>query len=150
VRKESGEAVALGSPRCTVGSHSLPHFAIEEIVSSDQGGGGTSLGEGGFGVVRLGRWRGLPVAFKTLKPAAGCDVDAFWAETAVLGLLRHPNVVQALAMCSRPMCILMELMGGGDLSGKLYKRGARGLSFWEMGGVMLHVAQALCHDRILF
>ena len=65
---------------------------------------GKELGRGAGGVVRLGRYRGLPVAVKTLHPVGLCEIDGnvlhhsvarkdLVNEIQLLSTLRHPNLV---------------------------------------------------------
>jgi hypothetical protein len=71
----------------------LPPTVVEEDVTLDR----QILGCGSFGVVRSGRWRGTPVAIKTLVPDAAETSPALLAglerELKLLTTLRHANVI---------------------------------------------------------
>ena len=83
------------------------------------------VGEGAFGEIRCGRWRGSPVAIKTLK--SDCMTDAialkeFNCEMSIWCRLVHPNIVQFLGVgykAGQPPIMVCELMGGGSLQQKL-------------------------------
>jgi len=77
------------------------------------------LGEGSFGVVYQGSWRGTSVAIKKLK-TQGINqsvLEDFKAEIGVLGKLRHPNVMLFMGACTQPpnLCIVTEFLAGGGL-----------------------------------
>ena len=83
------------------------------------------VGEGAFGETRCGRWRGSPVAIKTLK--SDCMTDAialkqFNCKISIWCRLVHPNIVQFLGVgckAKQPPIMVCELMGGGSLQQKL-------------------------------
>ncbi|XP_034933566.1 tyrosine-protein kinase transmembrane receptor Ror2 [Chelonus insularis] len=84
------------------------------------------LGQGAFGRVFQAKAPGLipgeeftNVAVKMLKEEASDDllVD-FEREACLLAEFDHPNIVKLLGVCAlgRPMCLLFEYMGRGDLN----------------------------------
>ncbi|XP_014600328.1 PREDICTED: tyrosine-protein kinase transmembrane receptor Ror2 [Polistes canadensis] len=84
------------------------------------------LGQGAFGRVFQAKAPGLVpgeeftnVAVKMLKEEASDDllVD-FEREACLLAEFNHPNIVKLLGVCAlgRPMCLLFEYMGRGDLN----------------------------------
>lgn len=80
---------------------------------------GGKLGEGGFGVVYQGRWRGISVAIKQLR-LDRLTVEtqkSFEQETQVMFSLKHPNITQLLAVCVEPghFCMVMEYLSKGSL-----------------------------------
>ena len=83
------------------------------------------VGEGAFGEIRCGRWRGSPVAIKTLKSDRMTDAAAlkqFNYEITIWCRLVHPNIVQFLGVgckAKQPPIMVCELMGGGSLQQKL-------------------------------
>lgn len=84
------------------------------------------LGQGAFGRVFQGRApRLVPaedftlVAVKMLKDEASSDMQVdFEREACLLSEFDHPNIVKLLGVCAigRPMCLLFEFMGRGDLN----------------------------------
>jgi serine/threonine protein kinase len=64
----------------------------------------TVLGKGAFGVVRVGKWRNIEVACKSLHALDSSDVEQLdqegWMhEISMLSKLRHPNLVLFLGIC---------------------------------------------------
>ena len=101
-------------------------MSLDEIQFDE----GNRLGNGAFGVVYKGRFRGRPAAFKTLdvKHAGGnlkLDeaqvVDAFLWEALNLALTSHPGVVKLLGVCidKTVLCMVLEFCGGGSLDGAI-------------------------------
>ena len=101
-------------------------MSLDEIQFDE----GNRLGNGAFGVVYKGRFRGRPAAFKTLnvKHAGGnlkLDeaqvVDAFLWEALNLALTSHPGVVKLLGVCidKAVLCMVLEFCGGGSLDGAI-------------------------------
>ncbi|KAG5879683.1 hypothetical protein JTB14_021484 [Gonioctena quinquepunctata] len=84
------------------------------------------LGQGAFGSVFQAKAPGLipgeeftVVAVKMLKDDASDDMqDDFEKEACLLSEFDHPNIVKLLGVCAvgRPMCLLFEFMGKGDLN----------------------------------
>lgn len=84
------------------------------------------LGQGAFGRVFQAKAPALVpgedftmVAVKMLKEEASEDLqDDFEKEACLLAEFEHPNIVKLLGVCAmgRPMCLLFEYMGRGDLN----------------------------------
>lgn len=84
------------------------------------------LGQGAFGRVFQAKAPGLVadeeftlVAVKMLKDDASEDMQSdFEKEACLLAEFDHPNIVKLLGVCAvgRPMCLLFEYMGKGDLN----------------------------------
>jgi serine/threonine protein kinase len=83
------------------------------------------LGEGAFGTVHKGAWRGTPVAVKTLKRLQNANADKvalaeFRTELAMIQHLHHPHVVQFLGVMSNPTdgapLLVTEFMEHGSLA----------------------------------
>jgi serine/threonine protein kinase len=97
------------------------------------------LGEGGMAVVFLAESRGGPgqpvqAALKFMKPRVqeGVDFDAlFAAEGDVMGMLRHPNLVEFYEVGKREgdYFLALEYCSGGDLSALMNAQRARGRPF---------------------
>lgn len=87
----------------------------------------SKIGEGGFGEVFRGKWRGTTVAVKTLKGGGPSlnpkEVEKFSKEVSILRALHHPNLVLFLGACLSPtLCMVSEFMFGGSLYDLLYKK----------------------------
>ena len=85
------------------------------------------LGSGSFAQVWGGIWNGTTsVAVKTLKTGSGMAESDFLREATLMKELRHPNILQLYAMCTKeqPLYIVMELMKHGCLLD--YLRNERG------------------------
>lgn len=116
------------------------------------------LGEGAYGVVKLGRFYGLLCAVKKLKksmfPAGMQQLDqqtelilqSFYNECEKMSKIRHPNVVQLLGVFSdshnRLPVIVMELMNE-SLSRLLYR--TKVLPFYVEVNIVHDVIQALAY-----
>mmetsp|Transcript_25791 Transcript_25791/g.42345 ORF Transcript_25791/g.42345 Transcript_25791/m.42345 type:complete len:588 (-) Transcript_25791:400-2163(-) len=84
------------------------------------------IGEGTFGVVYSGDWRGTRVAVKKLKYQKMTEsvMNDFKSEVSILGKLRHPNVILFMGACTQPpnLCIVTEFLDGGSLYDAMHKR----------------------------
>lgn len=65
------------------------------------------LGHGGSGIVQLAQWRHTEVAVKEFLNQ-GVLANDFIREAEIHAKLRHPNVVQLLAVSSNPLSLLEE------------------------------------------
>ena len=78
-------------------------FPISDVQLTDH-----VLGRGSFGEVRVGKWRSIEIACKTLHTNVGGDSDvqdvisAMGQEMDILSKLRHPNLVLFLGVCCDP------------------------------------------------
>ncbi|CAB3408663.1 unnamed protein product [Caenorhabditis bovis] len=75
------------------------------------------LGDGNFGEVWYGKWRGIvEVAIKTMKPGT-MSPEAFLQEAQIMKQCDHPNLVKLYAVCTReePFYIITEYMSNGSL-----------------------------------
>ncbi|CAI5440339.1 unnamed protein product [Caenorhabditis angaria] len=75
------------------------------------------LGDGNFGEVWYGKWRGIvEVAIKTMKPGT-MSPEAFLQEAQIMKQCDHPNLVKLYAVCTReePFYIITEFMSNGSL-----------------------------------
>jgi len=79
-----------------------------------------SIGEGCFGKVWKGKWRGISVAIKELHTES---LEDFKNEIGILGKMRHPNIILYMGACTETgkMCIVTEFLGGGNLAEQIQK-----------------------------
>lgn len=115
------------------------------------------IGEGAFGEIRSGKWRGSPVAIKTLKSDCMTDEIAlreFNCELSIWCRLVHPNIVQFLGVGHKrdhPPIMVCEFMGGGSLQQKLLELNGWGkkLSFDKAFKIGSNIAAAMhyMHSR---
>lgn len=102
-----GGAKAITHPSTAVLHGSVP-FSYESLLSPKLDPSEVKLfeciGEGGYGIVRKGSYRGLEVAVKTLKTMALVQniADEFRKEVAFLERLRHPNIVNLVGFLHTP------------------------------------------------
>jgi len=87
----------------------------------------SKLGEGTFGVVYKGTWRGSSVAIKQLKINEHVNnqvLEEFRKELTILSRLRHPNIVLLMAACTSPpnLCFVTEFLPGGSLYDALHSK----------------------------
>ena len=106
------------------------------------------LGQGGFGQVRLGFYRGLEVAVKTLLVRPGVRkaelVDEFRSEVAMLAKVsHHPKLCLFVgASLVEPLTVVTELLSGGSVRAALGgarawgSRGGRRGSDWAAGDLI--------------
>eukprot|EP01088_Endostelium_zonatum_P006348 TRINITY_DN18468_c0_g1_i1.p1 TRINITY_DN18468_c0_g1~~TRINITY_DN18468_c0_g1_i1.p1 ORF type:complete len:1043 (-),score=184.05 TRINITY_DN18468_c0_g1_i1:31-3159(-) len=86
------------------------------------------IGQGGFGVVYKGSWRGTTVAVKKLlnDDMDEADYKEFVREVEIMSGLRHPHVVLFLGACvgsvnkkiqaGSPTCLVTEFLARGNLA----------------------------------
>jgi len=124
----------------------VDYVGLDSGISRDELGGGSPLNSAGSGIalvqrglvipfedikilrdvaagatgkVMLGTWRKAKVAVKQFFGVTGADFEDFVRECLAHHGVRHPNVVQLLGVCQRPMCVVTEWMGRGALFGLL-------------------------------
>lgn len=100
---------------------------------------GQLVGQGAFGRVYSGKWRGSPVAVKVLAvPSLTPElVKEFRGEAQLMATLRHPNVVLFMGVCTAApnYAIVTEYMPRGSLWGVLHaNEGASGGGSSAAGG----------------
>jgi len=104
------------------------------------------LGEGIFGTVYRAKWRGSTVAVKRLKnPDISDELGDFKKEIAILGKLRHPNIILFLGCLTNDgsnMCIITEFMEGGNLHDVIHEKRIR-FDFKTTLGLMKQTAFGL-------
>jgi serine/threonine protein kinase len=114
------------------------------------------LGEGSFGDVFKGTWRGQPVAKKQLKNLNHQEFLKLKREGALLMRVLHPNIVTLFGMCTNPAVpfLVFEFADKGTLYAWLHgSMGAEAESLSDDLKVLLlcNVAHgvAFMHDRLI-
>ncbi|RLN37765.1 hypothetical protein BBJ28_00007545 [Nothophytophthora sp. Chile5] len=84
---------------------------------------GRMIGEGAFGKVHEGKWRGKSVAVKLLicQDLRSDILHEFQSEVEIMSVLRHPNICRLLGACMEPphRALVVELLQRGSLWGVL-------------------------------
>ncbi|CAH0473502.1 unnamed protein product [Peronospora belbahrii] len=84
---------------------------------------GRMIGEGAFGKVHEGKWRGKSVAIKLLicQELRSDILNEFQSEVEIMSVLRHPNICRLLGACMDPphRALVVELLQRGSLWGVL-------------------------------
>ncbi len=118
----AAQAAAASSLAASASEARLPQGDTEIKFASLQLG--QLVGQGAFGRVYSGKWRGSPVAVKVLAvPSLTPElVDEFRGEAQLMAALRHPNVVLFMGVCSvaPDYAIVTEYMPRGSLWGVLH------------------------------
>ncbi|GLJ09817.1 hypothetical protein SUGI_0116390 [Cryptomeria japonica] len=130
----------------------LPMFHYEELQQAtnffDEK---NQLGDGGFGVVYLGKLKdGRAVAVKRLYEDRSRTVEQFMNEVQILSSLCHPNLVR-LYGCTTPqspmLLLVYEFVPNGTLSDHLHgcRRTPGGLPWVTRLDIAIETAQALAY-----
>jgi len=105
------------------------------------------LGQGQFGEVWMGRWNNQQdVAVKTLK-AGSMSPEEFLKEATVMKKMRHPKLIQLLAVCTdmMPFYIVTELMKNGSLLDYLKEQGLRKLEVRTLVEMCAQIAAGMAY-----
>jgi serine/threonine protein kinase len=131
-------STAIGS---TFASGSLPEIPWSELSI------GRKLGQGGFGEVYAGRWKGLEVAVKRLSLGTLTgDLKAdFDRETQAMWRCQFTNVLRLLGVCKEDdhYAMVVELMRQGSLYESLHSGGGSTLTEKERWDIAIRIAQGL-------
>ncbi|KAK1404887.1 Mitogen activated protein kinase kinase [Heracleum sosnowskyi] len=96
---------------------------------------GSRVGIGFFGEVFRGTWNGTDVAIKVFleQDLTSENMEDFCNEIAILGRLRHPNVILFLGACMKPPCLSMvtEYMEMGSLYYLIHSSGQKKILSWR-------------------
>jgi serine/threonine-protein kinase len=110
----------------------------------------SELGRGAMGIVyrAVREVDGLPVALKTIRPAAGAthkQIDRFLRECRILSQLDHPNVVgfRDAGVTGGLIFLAMDLVDGPDLASVLRQKGPEEVR--TAVRIMCHVLDGLAH-----
>ena len=103
------------------------------------------LGEGQYGVVSRGDWRGTPVAVKAFKGSDHITEGEFQQEVSLVQGLHHPHVVQFIGACTKetPYLIVTELALGGSLADVFNLRVQPGIK--RCLAMALHTARGMAY-----
>ncbi|KAM3245484.1 hypothetical protein ACQJBY_056677 [Aegilops geniculata] len=123
-------------------------FAYKELVTATEGFSNcTLLGKGGFGRVYKGV---LPtttqhVAIKRVSPESKQGKKEFMAEIAILGHVRHRNLVQLLGYCryKQELLLVYDYMPNGSLDRYLYGKNTPTLDWAQRLRIIKGVASGL-------
>ena len=107
---------------------------------------GVQLGEGSFGTVYHGTFRGAQCAVKTVRATKVTDemVQSFLGEIAIMAPLRHQNLVGLVGGCwtdgPDKLCIVLEYCSKGSLGGMVKDPS----NTWEEHYYEIALGVALC------
>ncbi|KAF7079675.1 hypothetical protein CFC21_083876 [Triticum aestivum] len=90
------------------------------------------IGEGGFGCVYKGSLRSTTVAIKLLHPKSLQGQSEFNQEVAVLGRVRHPNLVALIGSCREAFGLVYEYLPNGSLEDRLACAGDTPPLTWQV------------------
>ena len=105
------------------------------------------LGAGQFSEVWEGLWNNTtPVAVKILKEGT-VSIEDFLEEAQIMKKIRHKNLVQLYAVCTReePIYIVTELMKNGSLLDYLQRGEGRQLKLPELVDIGVQVASGMAY-----
>nr|WIL04199.1 serine/threonine-protein kinase/receptor [Cedratvirus lena] len=118
------------------------------IIDYDEISLGKQIGQGSYGVVYEGRWKGVHVAVKRFvkQKMDERDLLEFRAEVALLSQLQHNNIITFVGSCvKRPnMCIVVEFMNSGSLK-DIINRGVDKVQFRTKIELLRQVVQGIEH-----
>ncbi|CAK9866651.1 unnamed protein product, partial [Sphagnum jensenii] len=107
----------------------------------------TKLGEGAFGVVYKGTFRGSQVAVKQLFKKNQHNIDEFINEVITISGVKHPNLVKLKGCCitaSSKRLLVYEYVENNDLAETLFEHKGNHILTWPMRfNIILGVACGL-------
>ena len=107
----------------------------------------SKVGSGQFGDVWKGLWnKTTQVAIKTLKPGA-MNPSEFLQEAAIMRKLRHENILQVYAVCTKeePVYIVSEFMKHGSLLEYLRREGMPACSHRLLTTIAMQVIDGMAY-----
>ena len=125
-----------------------PSFKYKDLVAATNGFKDKMLlGSGGFGRVYKGV---MPlskqvVAIKRVSPESKQGMKEFVAEIAILGRVRHRNLVQLLGYCryKKELLLIYDYMPNGSLADYLYNQGRSSLDWDRRFRIIKGIASGL-------
>ncbi len=110
------------------------------------------LGKGQFGAVYLATWTTEIVAVKQFTSVGDTPAsrekkmkELFSEVVSMSDMPRHPNVMSLLGYCSKPICVVMEVMRGGSVEEFVYlsKNKEFEVTTWEKSQILLKTSSGL-------
>ncbi|XP_066319052.1 U-box domain-containing protein 33-like [Miscanthus floridulus] len=116
LRQKNDSKVSAPLPAETLNTE-FSYFELEQATEGfDER---LKIGEGGFGSVYKGFLRNTTVAAKLLNPQSMQGQSEFNQEVAVLGRVRHPNLVTLIGACREAFGLVYEFLPNGSLEDRL-------------------------------
>lgn len=127
-----------------------PSFTYKELFTATDGfNDKVLLGKGGFGRVYEGVLSNSAqsIAIKRVSPESKQGKREFMAEIAILGRVRHRNLVQLLGYCryKKELLLVYDCMPNGSLDKYLYNKGKPVLDWAQRLRIIKGVASGLCY-----
>jgi len=116
LRQKNDQKISMPLPAETLNTE-FSYFELEQATQGFEEG--LKIGEGGFGSVYKGFLRNTTVAIKLLNPQSMQGQSEFNQEVAVLGRVRHPNLVTLIGSCREAFGLVYEFLPNGSLEDRL-------------------------------
>ncbi|XP_066374047.1 U-box domain-containing protein 70-like [Miscanthus floridulus] len=107
-------------------------FSEDEIEKSINCLDNRLIGKGGSGNVYKGRLRNTDVAIKKLHRESMQEESDFSRKVAVLGRVRHPNLVTLIGVCREVFGLVYEFLPNGSLQDRLECRSRMAQLKWQV------------------
>eukprot|EP00271_Cylindrocystis_brebissonii_P017932 TRINITY_DN4880_c0_g1_i2.p1 TRINITY_DN4880_c0_g1~~TRINITY_DN4880_c0_g1_i2.p1 ORF type:complete len:1252 (+),score=231.49 TRINITY_DN4880_c0_g1_i2:403-4158(+) len=149
--EEGGAALSLLTLRMKVEEHFVRPITLEELVAAtNEWDPKNKLGEGGYGVVYLGRaksdsGRVQQWAVKRARRVSQMTLNTFQAEVSALSAMNHRNLVHLVGYCleGNEQILVYEYVANGTLHDWLHRRKKKVLTFRQRLEIAVGTAQAL-------
>jgi serine/threonine protein kinase len=116
------------------------------IIDADNLTKGAKIGEGGYGFVYRGEWRGTTVAIKEVRGEERSVVDMLMLEAkAAVDLRPHANIVTLYGVCLKPFSIITAFCEKGSLDDMLYGSKPYEFSEAEEQQLCIGIASGVSH-----
>ncbi|CAN1222108.1 G-type lectin S-receptor-like serine/threonine-protein kinase At4g27290 [Linum grandiflorum] len=113
----------------------LPFFHLSEIASATNNfSDDNKLGEGGFGSVYKGTYKGNEIAVKRLSKYSGQGGEEFKNEVELIAKLQHRNLVRILGCCvqGHEKMLVYEYLPNKSLDYFIFDEGKKALLDWPI------------------
>lgn len=135
-------------------------FKLRELKrATGNFGAENKLGQGGFGMVFKGKWKGRDIAVKRVSEKSHQGKQEFISEITTIGNLNHRNLVKLLGWCyeRKEYLLVYEYMPNGSLDRYLFlaDKSRSNLTWKTRKNIITGLSQALeylhngCEKRIL-